>query len=195
MEGSLLRDIFQDDIPSPTTVSDDEQYHHANSNEESSSPQVSVANTNPAKQPTSRESSTTVTPKRPVPRPRAFRHRKIIKATKTNPTNSGSMISELQKTNATMLELADKVKKAEKRLRNMEKKVKCSPNSTSPSLKNIVPIGIRVRLIFDSHILNHIPICVLQKETRRIYKLLLDEDSENFPGWKIEPGYDKLCLI
>ena len=27
-----------------------------------------------------------------------------------------------------------------------------------------------------------------QKETRRIYKILMDEDPENFEGWKIEPG-------
>ena len=56
-------------------------------------------------------------------------------------------VSELQKTNATMLELAEKVKRAEKRMRNMEKKVKQSSKSTSPNLKlkNTVPIGIRVR--------------------------------------------------
>ena len=55
--------------------------------------------------------------------------------------NKGSIdvVSELQKTNAAMLELADKAKRAKKSLQNMEK-VKRSPknNSTSPSLKNTV---------------------------------------------------------
>ena len=58
-------------------------------------------------------------PKRP--RPRAYRQRKVVKM-KANPTTSGSLLTELKKTNTTMLALAEKVKMAEKRMRNMEKK-------------------------------------------------------------------------
>ena len=73
-------------------------------------------------------------------------------------------------------------------MQNMGKKVKQSSKNRSkspgPNLKNIVPIGIRVRKLASYTAIN-----ILQKETRRVYNLLLDEDSENFPGWKIEPGY------
>ena len=120
----LLRDILWDDTP---TASDDEQpcLNNDNSNEEAPSPPAS----------TTTEQSTrfshrdlpchTVTPKRPVPR--VFRHRKIIKAAKTSPNNSGALLSELQKTNATMLALAQKIKKPvkseiwEKKLSDLQK--------------------------------------------------------------------------
>ena len=31
-------------------------------------------------------------------------------------------------------------------------------------------------------------IILLQGETRRVYNLLMEEDAENFEGWKIVPG-------
>ena len=31
-------------------------------------------------------------------------------------------------------------------------------------------------------------IILLQRETRRVYNLLMEEDAENFEGWKIVPG-------
>ena len=30
---------------------------------------------------------------------------------------------------------------------------------------------------------------ILQRETRRINRMLHDEDADNFTGWKIGPGY------
>lgn len=147
---SLLRDIFRDDTPTASRDdapdSDDEQPNHYDSNEDSPSPPALIVN---SEKQTGRRNSPTVTPKRPgVLRP--FRHRKIIKAAKTNPTNIGVLLSQLQKTNATMFALAEKVERAEKRMRNMEKKVKrskiSSSNSSSSNLKKVVPFGIRVRL-------------------------------------------------
>ena len=32
-------------------------------------------------------------------------------------------------------------------------------------------------------------VLLIQKETRRIYNMLKEEDPENFEEWKIEPGY------
>ena len=136
MDQSLLSDICRDDTP---ISSEDEQ---PNDNKDSAPSPPALAETNDSL--SSPSHGVTTWPNRG---PRAFRHRKIIKPRKANPTNSGALLSELQKTNATMLELAEKVKKAEKRMRNMEKKVKHSSKSTSPNLKlkNTVPIGIRVR--------------------------------------------------
>ena len=74
---------------------------------------------------------------------------------KTYPTPNGSVLSELKKANATMLTLAEKFERTEKRMRNMEKRVKqsgnnlcgASSNNSSPSkFKKSVPMGIRVRL-------------------------------------------------
>lgn len=33
---------------------------------------------------------------------------------------------------------------------------------------------------------------IMQRETRRVYNILLEEDGQNFLGWKIEPGYKVL---
>ena len=143
MNQPLLSDIWRDDTP----ISDDEQPNDNNSNEDSPSPPALIAINQTQAVGNSLSSPTVTTPNR---RPRALRHRKIIKAAKTNSTKSGgALLSELQKTNAAMLELTEKVKRAEKRMRNMEKKVKRSSKNKSkspgPNLKNIVPIGIRVR--------------------------------------------------
>ena len=110
MDQSLLSDICRDDTP---ISSEDEQ---PNDNKDSApSPPALTATNDSLSSP-----SVTTGPNRG---PRAFRHRKIIKPRKANPTNSGALLSELQKTNATMLELAEKVKRAEKRMRNMEKRL------------------------------------------------------------------------
>lgn len=138
----LLRDIMYDN---PTASDDDEQ---PDSNEDSPSLSASITSPEPSNR-LNRDSS--ITPKRPMPR--AFRHRKIVK-TKSNPTTSESLLSELKKTNATLLTLQKKSKERKKRMRNVEKKVKrsnnnsgSSSNSSSPSnFKKTVPIGIRVRL-------------------------------------------------
>ena len=103
--------------------------------------------------------SPTTTPKKIR---KVFRHRKIAlsrsKSKENRITSSLDLLSELKKTNATMVVLAEKGKKAEKRMRNMEKNVKrssssngssSSSNNSSPgsSLKKNVPLGIRVRYV------------------------------------------------
>ena len=98
-------------------------------------------------------SSQATTPKRTK---RVFRHRKIALRSKSkeNRATTLDVLSELKKTNATMVILAEKVKKAEKRIRNMDKRSSSNSNgssSSSPSscssLKKNVPPGIRVRYI------------------------------------------------
>ncbi|XP_065915539.1 uncharacterized protein [Dysidea avara] len=90
-------------------------------------------------------------------------------------TEAESILSELKKTNTSINALAQKMKKTEKRMQRVEKRVKVSSSTPSSAddkcglKQSSIPAGIR-------------------REIRRIYKLLLEEDLENFPGWKIEPG-------
>ena len=112
MDQSLLSDICRDDTP---ISSEDEQ---PNDNKDSALSPPALAATNDSL--SSPSHGVTTWPNRG---PRAFRHRKIIKPRKANPTNSGALLSELQKTNATMLELAEKVKKAEKKCEIWKKRL------------------------------------------------------------------------
>ena len=40
-------------------------------------------------------------------------------------------------------------------------------------------------------LLCHLFICI-QRETRRVYNLLLDDAEANFMGWTIEQGYSRI---
>lgn len=119
-------------------------YTEPNNFDSALSPSRSVSNAEPL------NSQTGATPKRS----RLFKHRKIIIRSKSkencSPITSNltvNLLSELKKTNTTMGKLAEKVKKAEKRMRNMEKKVSSSSSSSPSSSKKTVsvPSGIRVR--------------------------------------------------
>jgi len=77
--------------------------------------------------------------------PPVLKHKKIVRRCK----DSGSVLKELKKTNKTILTLAERMRKAEKRMRKMDCKIKGSMASSfnsSPTSKRkkIVPNGVRV---------------------------------------------------
>lgn len=76
--------------------------------------------------------------------PPGLKHKKIVRRYK----DSGSVLKELKKMNKTILTLAERMRKAEKRMRKMDCKIKgsiaTSFNSSSNSKKKIVPNGVRV---------------------------------------------------
>jgi len=114
-------------------------------------------------------STTSNTPKRPAAAlkgKRHFRHKKIILSRKgkqgqrtemTVTAEGQAILSELKKTNITIIALAERVRKSEKRMQKVEKRVKVSSDSSSkdssPSSshndcclkKGSIPVGIRVR--------------------------------------------------
>jgi len=97
------------------------------------------------------------TPKRSPEARRMFRHKKIIISQRNGKKRitegeATAILSELKKANTSIKALTDKVKKSEKRMQRVEKRIKVSSNAPPPSScsfskKHKIPVGIRVRMI------------------------------------------------
>ena len=122
------------------------------------------------------------------------------------------VVKELKRTNQLIEKMLDQMKKTECRVEAIEEKLNTSSNSStsSSSGKKIVlkkrrnkeiPNDVKVCCIVTAHFTLQLPVCglhnldslihllliLLQRETKRIYHMLCDEDDQ-FTGWTIGAG-------
>ena len=112
-------------------------------------------------------------------------------------TNSENRQEDLNLSNQLLKKLISKMDRQEKRIMAIEEKLnsKLSDNSSTTTdldsnsgRKKSIPNAIRVRviLIFGNFVYNCLPHC--KSEVRRVYRMLMEEDLQEFTGWTITPG-------
>lgn len=109
-----------------------------------------------------------------VKKRKLLRKKKASHGGQPSPSSDTDVLKEIRKSNKLLATLVKRVGNNEKRLKAVEEKVTVASSGvdSTPSRR------AKSRDVPDE----------VRRETRRVYALLLEEDSENFHGWTISPG-------